>query len=830
MKRTSALGALLFTSALVAPGVASAQSVDEADATGKAASGSVDAKSDRKSDRENASNSTNSNEIIVTARRRDERLIDAPVAITAVGGDTLNQYQATRVTDIASLVPSLVAGKAASGSSASIFLRGVGSTALSAGFDQSVSFVIDGLPMSRGREISLPQFDVQRVEVLKGPQALFFGKNTTGGLISITTNGPTDHFEAGLKGGYGFEAKERYVEGFVSGPISDSIRARLAGRYSKSDGAFVNTAAPTYTNYIPGQFRFSNDDRRGGSESYGLRGTVEIDFSPDFKYEVKGGFTKVKDGGPTDLVERLCGGGRTSPLPADPGFGTPFPASPNADCSIDGRSDSSNIPPVVAETNYRYARDGVLYADFASQYVIGTGTISSDVFDVSSITGYYHFKQTDLNNVTGEAYPAGFSQLADFKQFSQELRFQSTFDGPLGVMFGGFYSDSEFVFNTDAYIFPVPLDPINNTFVTFKRDDGFKAKSLSFFAEATLDITPSLELSAGGRYSFESRDSYQRSLAAHSAFATTFPSGIELRDKYNDENFSPQVTLRYKPSTNTTLYASYKQGFKAGGFNISQSLTPAASVQAGRFGAESAEGGEVGFRTLLFDNALAFSITAYRYLYTDLQVQFFDPQTVSLTAGNAGELRTQGIEADFNYRVPGLDGLSLRGAAAYNDAKFRDYIGQCYVGQTIAEGCDLQLVGGAYTAQDYSDRTPPKAPEFAGRLGVTYEMPVGSSFKLRLSGDGSYTSKYNFTDALRPDAVQDGYAKLDAAIAFGDIDDAWTISLIGRNLTNKLVVTAANDMPFTGGTGTGTTTGVVADMSAFVDNPREIIVEASFKF
>ncbi|ALG60472.1 TonB-dependent receptor [Citromicrobium sp. JL477] len=814
---------MFFTTALVAPGVASAQSVDQS-------AGAEEPAPNGEADRADAPNSNNASTIIVTARRRDERLIDAPVAITAVGGDALEQYQATRVSDIATLVPSLVAGKAASGSSASIFLRGVGSTALSAGFDQSVSFVIDGLPMSRGREISLPQFDVQRVEVLKGPQALFFGKNTTGGLISITTNGPTDYFEAGVKAGYGFEAKDRYVDSFISGPISDSLRARLAGRYSKSDGAFVNTAAPTYTNYIPGQLRFSYDDRRGRSESYGLRGTVEVDVTPDFQVEVKGGFTSVKDGGPSDLIERLCGGGRTTPLPADPGFGAPFPASPNADCFINGRSDTSNIPPEVAAANYRYARDGVLYADFASEYVIATGTITSDVFDVSSITGYYHFKQTDLTNVTGEAYPAGFSQLADFKQFSQELRFQSTFDGPFNVMFGAFYADGEFVFNTDSYIFPVPLDPINNTFTTFKRDDGFDSKSLSFFAEGTYDITPSLELSAGGRFSFESRDSYQRSLPGHIAFAAAFPPDIELLDYYDDDNFSPQVTLRFKPSRDTTLYASYKQGFKAGGFNISQSLTPAASVQAGQFGAETAEGGEIGLRTLLFNGDLAFNLTAYRYLYSDLQVQFFDPQTVSLSAGNAGELLTQGVEADFNYRVPGLDGLSLRGAASYNDAKFRDYIGQCYVGQTIAEGCDQQPLGGVFTAQDYDGRTPPKAPHFAGRLGATYETPVGNSFNLRLSADGSYTSKYNFTDALRPDGVQEGYAKLDAAIAFGADDDRWTISLIGRNLTNELVVTAANDLPFTGGTGTGTNTGVVADMSAFVDNPREIFVEVSFRF
>ena len=171
-------------------------------------------------------------DIVVTARRRDERLIDAPVAITAVSGKKLEAYNVTSFTDIATLVPSLVAGRAASGSSASIFLRGVGSTALSAGFDQSVSFVIDGVPMSRGREINLSQYDVQHVEVLKGPQALFYGKNTTGGLISVVTNGPTDDFQLGAKAGYGFEASEKYGDCLLY--TSPSPRDRQKSRMPSS--------------------------------------------------------------------------------------------------------------------------------------------------------------------------------------------------------------------------------------------------------------------------------------------------------------------------------------------------------------------------------------------------------------------------------------------------------------------------------------------------------------------------------------------------------------------------------------------------------------------
>lgn len=762
-------------------------------------------------------------EIIVTARRRDERLIDAPVAITAIGGEALGNYAVSRVTDLATMVPSLVAGRAASGSSASIFLRGVGSTALSAGFDQSVSFVIDNLPMSRGREISLPQFDIQRVEVLKGPQALFFGKNTTGGLISITSNGPGGEFEAGGKAGYGFEAEEKYGEVYVSGPLSDTFGARLAARYSDSEGAFVNTARESSLDPL-GRPYGRNSAKRGGAESFGTRLTLDWDATSNFNLQLKAGASWLDDGGPTDTLERICGDGRTTPATMNG-----IPASPNTGCTIDGRADSVSIPEAVATADYRYARDGRMYAKFRSQYGVLTANITGDPFDVTSISSFYHFKQTDLNNVGGEQYPATFSQLADFEQYSQEVRFQSKFDGIFNIMAGAFYSHGKFEFNTDAYIFPVPIDPVAGTAVTFKRDNGFSSDSMSMFAEGSFEFDK-FELSAGARYSFESRDSFQRSLPAHSAFAAVFLPNVELTDRFRDENLSPQVTLRYKPNDDVTLYAAYKQGFKSGGFNLSQSITPAASVEAGQYDSEKAEGGELGLRTQLFDRALSFNVTVYDYKYTNLQVQKFDPVSIGLIADNAGELETRGIEADFNLAVPGLEGLSFRGAAAYNDAEYSDYIGQCYGGQTIANGCNQQLVGAAFTAQDYDGRTPPKAPKFAGRLGASFDTELSDSLNLSLSGDISHTSSYNFTDNLRPDAVQDAYTRFDASISVSGPDDRWKVSLIGRNLSNERVVTSANDIPFSGGTGTGTAVGVLADMSAFVDNPREFFIELGFKF
>ena len=577
--------------------------------------------------------------------------------------------------------------------------------------------------------------------------------------------------------------------------------------------------------------RHRNSKYRGYGTTYSGRLTLEWDAAPNLTFQLKTGYTDQKDGGPTDILERICGGGRTTPFSPDPfGAGVGIPPSPNADCTVNGRSDSATIPLAVAEANYRYAGDGRMYSRLKSGFGILTATLTSNVFDVTSITSYYRFKQTDLNNVSGEAYPATFSQLADYRQTSEELRFQSKWGGPVNLLFGLFASSNKFIFNTDAYIFPVPISPVTDTYVTFKRDNGFSGSSMSAFGEVTANLSDSIELAGGARWSYESRDSYQASLPAHLAFAAAFPGDLRLDDRYRESDVSPQVTLRYKPSRDLTFYAAYKEGFKSGGFNISQTLTPAATVAAGQFGAERARGGEVGARAILLGGALSLNATAYYYDYLDLQVQNFDPVTIGQVVANAGTLRVKGVEGDFNWR---LGSFSLRGAAAYNNASYKDYIGQCYGGQTISAGCNL-LAGpsGAFTSQNYDGRTPPKAPRFAGRFGASYEAPLtDSGWTLQLSSDVSYTSKYNFTDTLRPDAVQKAYAKLDAALRINGPGDRWTIGLIGRNLTNKLVVTAANDIPFAGGTGTGTAgPGVLADMSAFVDNHREIYLEVGFKF
>lgn len=759
-------------------------------------------------------------EIIVTARRREESLQDVPVAVTAIGGETLRNYAVADITAIAQLVPSMVVGRQVTGSSASIFLRGVGSSSLSAGFDQSVSINLDGIPMSRGRELVTSQFDIRQVEILKGPQALFFGKNSTGGVITVKSANPTDDFEARAMAGYEFRADEAYGEGMISGPLGGGFRGRVALRGSDMKGYFQNAAQ---ANTATGFLREPLSSRRGEARNLGGRLTLDYDGGNWFDANLKLQATELKDNGPSEIYERKCAAGRTVPRPV---LGIP---DPSADCLINGVSTVADVPEVIAAT-MPYARDGDPYTDHISYLGAFTANANLDKVALTSVTGYQRFKQSDLNSMAGSTGGIYVSQFAEYRQFTQELRAITSFDGPLNATVGAIFADSSFEFNTSALVAGLPVDAATGRYDSFNRDNGFDGRTYSAFAELRWTITPKLELAGGARYTKEAKDSYSANVYSHPRLRGLFPLRA-FTDRYREGNISPQATLTWEPSEDLTLYAAYKEGFKAGGFNISWVIGPATRVEDGRFGSEKAIGGEIGLRSSLLDRALKFNVTAYNYKYKDLQVQIFDAATLAQVASNAGALRTKGVEAEAALRVPGIAGLNLHGSLAYNDATFSGYVGPCFAGQTIVEGCSLiSAPSGAFTSQDFEGRRAPKAPKWAGRLGASYETDVSGSLVLGLSADMSFSSSYNYTDALRDDAVQGSFTRYDAALRLMNSQRNLELALIGRNLTDELIITSANDFPGQSPSGTGTNTGVRTDLNAVVDRPRQVYVQLTYRY
>jgi outer membrane receptor protein involved in Fe transport len=300
-------------------------------------------------------------------------------------------------------------------------------------------------------------------------------------------------------------------------------------------------------------------------------------------------------------------------------------------------------------------------------------------------------------------------------------------------------------------------------------------------------------------------------------------------DDYADDDISSEATVTWRQSEDLTVYAAYKEGYKSGGFNNSAVLTAGLDRSALAYGPETASGFEVGVRPRFFNRALRLGLVAYDYDYKNLQVQIFDAATVSFRLSNAGKLRTRGLEFEAQYDVPTVKGLEFHGSLGYNKATYANYIGACFEGQTVAEGCKLGFNGTAFTSQDYDGRTPARAPRVSGVVGFSYQFPIGEGLDFALSGDGRYSSAYYYSESLQPDARQSAYWMYDASARVIGGDGRWELALIGKNLSDKLYVMHANAVPYTA-TGTGTNSGVRADLNGSVSRPREIWLQATYRY
>lgn len=762
-----------------------------------------------------------SKEITVTARRREERLQDVPVAATVVTGAALENLAVSDLLSITKLVPTMVVGRTAAGSGASVFLRGVGSSSISNGFDQSVSLNLDGVAMSRGRELISAQYDVQQVEVLKGPQALFFGKNSTAGVVNIASRDPGQQAEFSGRVGYEFEARQVYGEGVISGPLSDSFRARLAVRAERMDGWSVNNARANVASGFP---RAPDRPRAPFAET--LAGRLTLVYEPagsNFDAKLKVAITDYKDSD-TGPVERRCGFGRTAPLAT---FGIPEPYD---DCRADGRYSRGTLPAAIA-ANMLLARDGMPYLNNKSHYAALTMNYTLGKLTLTSVTSQYGFDIESLTILNGATGIIGNTIGTQWDQVSQEVRLASDFDGPVNFTAGGYYAHGDFDFENGVMVTPPTLDAAAQRYHTFDRVSDFTGDSLSFFAELSWQVVPQITLAGGARWSNEKKRSKVTTTYVNPAYAAAFPLRT-LGDSFSDNNVSPQATLTWKPAPNLTFYGAYKQGFKAGGFNTYLAIAPTTTAADARFDSELVKGFEFGARTQWLDGRVTANLTAFSYKFTNLQVAVLNPVILQSITTNAGSLTSKGAELEFSWRDIGVRGLDLHAQAAYTDARYGNYVGQCYTGQTVVAGCNRnQVSSGAYTAQTYSGRTAPKAPKWVVQGGVKYDMDLMSGLRAGFNFDISYSSRYNFTDTLRPDGIQNDFARIDAGISLTAPEARWKLSLIGRNLSNRWIITSGNDQIGNAGAGgTGLATGFSPDIGVIVDRGRQVYLELGTKF
>lgn len=763
-------------------------------------------------------------QIIVTTRKREENLEQVPVTASAFTASDLERYNTDSLTKLSTLTPSLTIVQSSSGSGGAIYLRGIGTSSTSSGFEQAVSINLDGIAISRGNAVQQGYFDMQGVEVLKGPQSLYYGKNSPGGIISIRSADPGDSFEALARAGYEFTADEAYGEAIVSGPINDKVGARLAVRASGSRG-FMHNDAPMRPGADPLGFDIPGADQKrvGGREQFLGRLTLTFEPTDNFDANLKVSGTTFSDDGAGSMVQlRNCPvGGAAQPI-----FGVPDPAE---NCEMDKHMSRSSAPPGIV-VDWPAAKGGKIYSNYHSILAALSMNLRFDKLTISSVTGYYDFGTRYFDNYdfsgSGQVFAGEDTQ---YSAFSQELRANTTFEGAFNFLAGVYYQNTSLHFQNSSRIAPLPADPRNGKLHSWERPTRTSGETWSLFGEATIDVTDTLELAGGARWTQETKNSSMYNAFVHAFLAPFFlPEGVAITDRFKDDNVSPQATLTWRPTDNLTVYGAYKTGYKSGGFSNGYTLVAGSTAADADFDSEKADGGEIGAKMTVLDNTLRLNLAAYRYTYKNLQVNVFDAASTSFKVANAAAARTTGFDVDVLYVPAGLDGLTLRGAYNFNKGTYTRYLGACYAGQTPAQGCTELPNNGIPTSQDMEGVSLILAPRHSGNVGFTYDWALSDRYRISLTSDLRFSSAYESEGLNRPDGRQKSFATIDASLTFYD-EGRWEVALVGQNLTNKYYSVGGGDRPLTG-SGTGTVAGVPADLQGTLGRPRQLGLQLTVRF
>jgi iron complex outermembrane recepter protein len=820
--------------------------------------------------------------IVVTARLQNETLQEVPVTVAVVDSKSIEDYHLTKIEDVASRVPTLNVQVGGSGSGGSIALRGIGTSAISAAFDSAIGFDYDGVVVSSMRLLQAGFFDVGQIEVLKGPQTLYFGKSATAGVLSLKSAEPTRTWQFGGKASYEFEEKGKVVNGFISGPLSDTLGVRVAAQYSDASRfQRFQTGTPTVL-------------KAGGLKDFVGRLTLNWNPQERFTANLKVQFTRNENDGAISQSDINCGpNGRADEISL---FGGALLIPAGYDCNAsDGRYFVPDSHPAIAPSVPLPSRaagfNGVAFGETDVWFSrLRMDLDMSDSLKLTSVSGFLSMDAIDVgaysyggigpafspfgpvaniipgvylaNNAPGTPFGVGTSDPTNkLLQYSQELRLASDFEGPFNFMVGAFYESRKYTFDTSqqavniSLLSPDPTLPLLaggvalGTGYTFDWDKihTTKTDAYSLFGSVSFKPTEQIEISGGLRYTDEKKVNTIRVPYVHNLLAYVpdplgsglfVPSPTFLQSgffsgpiRFSDSNLSPEATIKYQVNPDFNVFASYKTGFKSGGIDNSalpsNSLSQAAA--SGDFGSlifksEKASGGEIGFKSQLAGRTLTLNGTIYHYTYKNLQVQLFNATTVQFITLNAGKVTTKGAELEARWRTP-LEGLSFSANLAYLKGQIKnDFFTPGPNG--IDESTNGTLGGDDVNLKG---RATGRAPKWSGNLAFDYTAPIGESLSLQLGGNMVFSGSY-FTTAANPfDYVQPSYQTFDGRVSFGDIDDKWRIALVGVNLTDKIVTQTSGPRPFAQGpNGVGVPVG--DDLIVQQNRGRQVFVEASFKF
>ncbi|MEM7612666.1 MAG: TonB-dependent receptor [Pseudomonadota bacterium] len=677
-------------------------------------------------------------EIVVTAERRSETLQDVPMSISATTGEALAESSIFDTEALASTVPGLVLQRDVVGKAV---IRGIGTENFTVGGDPGVAVYVDGAYMARSSTAIFDFFDVERVEVLRGPQGTLYGRNATGGVINVISRAPTETFEGNVSLNVGDFGMAR-AEGAISGQLAEGVRGRIAGLYSQRDG-FTD-------NIFPGAGGRDLDEL-DSKDLWAVRGRLDIDL------------------GERAMLELIADIYRDDSNP---------PAFWYTDDTLPWQSPGSQFPRDFRTVSQGYEAEVPGFTSLAvgsANRQDQTGltarlTWEGERVSVTSVSSFRDIEFDWINDGDGISdFLVVYFQRDESEQFSQDIQIASNTDSPFQWITGLFYltEDSE-------GLYAIPLGP---AFVppggfTVVFDGTNETEAFGVFAEGSYDFGD-FTVTAGVRYSDESKDA----TLATPLFEgdTTFP--VQRQDDSFDA-ITPRFVIEYRAADNINLHGSATRGFKSGGYSLLDNPINA-------FDEETIWAYEVGAKTQFAQNRMRFNVSAFVYDYEDQQLS--QVTNLATQTSNAGSSSIWGLEAEFSALVG--DYLRLDGNIAFLDTEFDEFCttdtrntalaldpGNC----TFDDGA-----GGTFVTPNLAGNELPRAPDLTAFLAATYERSLTNTLDGFVRAEWQHTGDQFFSVFNRPNVAQDAYDLFNASIGVSASDGRWNARLWVRNLADE---------------------------------------------
>ncbi len=742
-------------------------------------------------------------EVVVTATKRAAGLQDVPIAISVMSGEKISDLGLTNLEDVTAYLPNIHVAEGGAGTQ--LFIRGI-----NYGFEQSVGTFIDGVYYGRGRSARGKFLDLERVEVLKGPQSTLFGKNTVAGAINITTAKPGTEFEAFVDLNYGTELEGLGITAMVTGPLGENVRGRLVAKKYEDDGYVTNDAAGGVDG--PQQDNFYVR----GSLAWDVTDNLSLDFKAESgQFDVLGRQQVLSEASATAVQIYQAFG--------DPNFQPGF--------------NYQTFDVGINEVDPFDDTESSVY-QLTAEYAAGEHTIRS----ITAFTEYEFTNRADSDYSPLEFIARGRTE--EHEQFSQEILWQSPTGGAIEYMAGAYYQTEKLTNNRNTQLFfsnvgvveapilgllePVLgflppsgfIDGIGNSFFTQDTD------SWSVFTELTFNLSDTFRVTAGVRYSDDQKDMTKRGFVGDTNNVESpllgsiyGPSGLNLAAPHDfarsrsEQHTTGHLNLQWDATNSSLLYFNVANGFKAGGFDEDNGL---GRLDVAEYEDEAVDSFEAGAKITLAEGRGRLNIAAFSSEYEDVQVSTFDGNA-AFVVGNAARTEVIGIELDILYAL--TDNVTINGAFAYLDATYKSFTqAACTNDQEVDGSCAAN--GGV---QDLSGQPLQFAPEYTANIGIEYITSISNGMELGINADYNWSDDTVIANDLDANLIQASHGKLNARIGLASTDGSWILAIIGKNLTDETTFKWGNDVPL----------GAFGFRSTYfknIDPPRTIEFNARYNF